>query len=77
MRARVAQVGERVPYPRLKGRDRFRKASAVKQHEIDEGEREGLSTDEREQLGRLRRLWTTQQAESFVSTLEAELVRAG
>jgi len=27
----------------------------VKQHEIDEGEREGLSTDEREELGRLRR----------------------
>jgi transposase len=27
----------------------------IKQHEIDEGEREGLSTDEREELGRLRR----------------------
>lgn len=27
----------------------------IKQHEIDAGEKEGLSTDEREELGRLRR----------------------
>jgi len=27
----------------------------IRQHEIDEGERQGLTTDEREELGRLRR----------------------
>lgn len=39
----------------------------VKQHEIDEGEREGLSTDEREELSRLRRENETlrQEEESF------------
>ena len=39
-----------------------------KQEEIDEGEREGLSTDEKEELGRLRR-------ENKVLRQEKEILR--
>ena len=35
----------------------------IKQHQIDEGEREGLSTEEREELRRLRRENTTLEQE--------------
>jgi transposase len=39
----------------------------IRQHEIDEGERDGLTTSEREELGRLRReVRTLKQEREFL-----------